>query len=304
MTQKEYIDASVAINDAGNQLFDFNQKKVQTLSIEQLERTNKEHDVYGNPLMGIYHCELLRQLEELAMRSGLRVEYDEIFAANGGPGGNPGVVLLPQQEQKYGERAVEAHVLRRVYANMVIRDFDTDELTTQMAVAFHQDGIQVGFGNQVRVCHNLTMLSKNLSAATYGKNKVDIPCLLQTVRSWLDNAGHHIEADREQIRRMKQIAVSYEHNCMMLGALTIQRVKHDTRLSAIRDSADYPLNSSQINRLTESLELIYNRANYGEISLWQWYNAATELHKAGRTDIPAIMPQNLALIQFINDLMI
>lgn len=302
MIQKDYIDQSVAINEPGNQLFDFNQNKVQTLSIEQLERTNKEHDVYGNPLMGIYHCELLRQLEDLATRSGLRVEYDEIFAANGGPGGNPGVVLLPQQEQKYGERAVEAHVIRRVYANMVIRDFDTDELTTQMAVSFHQDGIQVGFGNQVRICHNLTMLSADLSATTYGKNKVDIPMLLNIVRSWLDNAGHYIEADREQIRRMKQIAVSYEQNCMMLGALTIQRVKHDTRISGIRDSADYPLNSSQINRLTESLEVIYKQVNYAEISLWQWYNAATELHKAGRTDIPVILPQNIALAKFLNDI--
>lgn len=302
MIQKDYIDSSVAINEAGNQLFDFNQKKIQTLSIEQLERTNKEHDVYGNPLMGIYHCELLRQLEELAIRSGLRVEYDEIFAANGGPGGNPGVVLLPQQEQKYGERAVEAHVLRRVYANMIIRDFDTDELTTQMAVSFHQDGIQVGFGNQVRICHNLTMLSPSLTACTYGKKKVDIPNLLQVVRSWLDNAGHYIKADREQIRRMKEIAVSYEQNCMMLGALTIQRVKHDTRLSAIRDSSNYPLNSSQINRLTENLEVIYNRNNHEEISLWQWYNAATELHKAGRTDIPSILPQNIALIKFLNDI--
>lgn len=302
MIQKDYIDASVAINEAGNQLFDFNQKKVQTLSIEQLERTNKEHDVYGNPLMGIYHCDLLRQLEELAVRSRLKIEYDEIFAANGGPGGNPGVVLLPQQEAKYGERAVEAHVLRRVYANMIIRDFDTDELTTQLAVSFHQDGIQVGFGNQVRICHNLTMMSASQTAFTYGKNKVDIPTLLQTVKSWLSNAGERIEADRQQINRMKQIGVSYEQNCMMLGALTIQRVKHDTRISAIRDSQDYPLNSSQINRLTESLEQIYYRADYKEISLWQWYNAATELHKAGRTDIPGIIPQNIALIKFLNDI--
>lgn len=302
MIQKDYIDQSVAINESANQFFDFNQKKVQTLSIEQLERTNKEHDVYGNPLMGIYHCELLRRLEELAARSGLHVEYDEIFAANGGSASNPGIVLLPQQEQKFGERAVEAHTLRRVYANMVIRDFDTNELTTQMAVSFHQDGIQVGFGNQVRICHNLTMLSANLSASTFGKNKLDISTLLQTVRSWLDNAGHYIEADREQIRRMKEIPISYQQNSMILGALTIQRVKHDTRVSAIRDSADYPLNSSQINKLTENLEIIYNRANYGEISLWQWYNVATELHKAGRTDIPSILPQNIALAKFLSDI--
>lgn len=302
MITKDYIDPSVAINAAADQLFDFNKNKVQTISIEQLEHTNKEHDVYGNPLLGIYHCELLRQLETLARQSGLTVEYDEIFAANGGSTSNPGVVLLPDREKRFGERSVEAHTLRRVYANMVIRDFDTEEFTTQMAVSFHQEGIQVGFGNQVRICHNLTMMSAKNTAYTYGKEKVDIPALLQTVRSWLSNAEQHIMADREQIRRMKEIAVSYEQNCMMLGALTIQRVKHDTRIADIRDSADYPLNSTQINRLTEQLECLFRAAQYHEISLWQWYNAATELHKPGRTDIPNILPQNIALMKFLNDI--
>lgn len=302
MIQKDYIDSSVVINDAGDKFFDFEKNKVQTITIDQLERTNREHNVYDNPLMGIYHFELLRNLEELAVDNGLRIEYDEIFAANGGPSTSPGVTLMPQQEAKFGEKAVEAHTLRRVYANMVIRDFDTNELTTQLAVSYHQEGIQVGFGNQVKICHNLTMLSANLSAATFGKNKLAIPELLKTVRSWLSNAERHIHADREQIARMKQIAVGYKENCMMLGALTIQRVKHDTRIKDIRNSEDYPLNGSQINKLTESLERIYHRNGYNDISLWEWYNAATELHKAGRSEIPAILPQNLALAKFLTDI--
>ena len=58
MNNKAYIDASVVINDAGNQFFDFNKNKVQTLSIEQLERTNREHDVNNNPLMGILNYQV------------------------------------------------------------------------------------------------------------------------------------------------------------------------------------------------------------------------------------------------------
>jgi hypothetical protein len=292
----------VGINEAGDQFFDFNKTKVQTLSIDQLERTNREHNVYGQPIMGIYHCELLRNLEDLAQRSGLHIEYDEIFAANGGASSSPGVALLPHVEERYGERAIEAHILRRVYANMVIRDFDTNEFTTQMAVSFHQDGIQVGFGNQVRICHNLTMLGRSQSAATYGRGAVDIPTLLQTVRSWLNNAQEHIEADREQIRRMKSIGVDYHQNCMMLGALQIQRVCHDTKIREIRSGETYPLNGTQINRLTESLEVEYNKANGDAISLWQWYNCATELHKAGRSDVPTILPQNIALNTFLNQM--
>ena len=37
------------------QFLDFDISKVQTLTLEQLARTEKENDYNGNPLMGIYH---------------------------------------------------------------------------------------------------------------------------------------------------------------------------------------------------------------------------------------------------------
>ena len=302
MTAYNYMDESVLRNDNGVRTFNFIANKVQQMSIETLERTVHEDTVNGIPLNGIYHFALLHELEELAARSHLRMVYDDIFAASGGPSSMPGVLINHQLEQKHGERAVEAHAIRRVYANIKLVDFDTDELSTQLAVSYHQDGIQVGFGQHVRICHNLTMLGSSQSAQTYGAKKLDVPGLLKVVGSWLNNAGDYVQADRQQIADMKQVAVSYHQHCMMLGALTIQRVKHDTRQVDIRTKEDYPLNNTQINRLTESLEGIYHRNNYDDISLWQWYNAATELHKAGRTDLPLIIAQNMALGRFVQQL--
>ena len=37
----------------------------------------------------------------------------------------PGVVILPQVEQTYGEKAVEAHVLRRIFTTIRILNGDT-----------------------------------------------------------------------------------------------------------------------------------------------------------------------------------
>lgn len=296
------MDESVLRNADGVQSFDFNAAKVQQMSIDTLERTVHEDTVYGRPLNDIYHFALLRELEELAARSNLRMVYDDIFAANGGPSSMPGVIINHQLEQKYGDKAVEAHALRRVYANIRLLDFDTDELSTQLAVSYHQDGIQVGFGQHVRICHNLTMLGSSQTAYTYGKNKLEVADLLAVVKSWLNNAGDYVEADRRQIEEMKQVPVSYQQHCMMVGALTIQRVKHDTREACIRTRDDYPLNNAQINKLTDTLERTYHDNHYNEISLWQWYNAATELHKAGRTDLPMIIAQNVALGKFIQSL--
>lgn len=35
---------------------------MQTLSLDQLARTHKENDIYGKPLRGIYHYDLLNQI--------------------------------------------------------------------------------------------------------------------------------------------------------------------------------------------------------------------------------------------------
>lgn len=142
-----------------NKFFDFDKAKVQTITLEQLARTHKENDVYNQPLKGIYHFELFHKVIEMCNEQHFNVEVYDLFAAQNKDRAQPGVVLLPQVEAQYGDKAVEAHILRRVFANIRITDFDDDENTTNLAVAFHQRGIQAGFGNMVKICHNQCMLN-------------------------------------------------------------------------------------------------------------------------------------------------
>jgi hypothetical protein len=290
-----------------NKLFDFEKARVQTLTIEQLQRTHKENDVYGRPLRGIYHYELLNQLVNQCNEIGYNVEVYDLFAAQNKDRNTPGVVLLPQVEQQYGERAVEAHILRRVFANIRITDFDDDEKTTNLAVAFHQKGIQVGFGNMVKICHNQTMLHADKYIATYnerGKGRAEqnftVQQVLDTVKSWLVDARHIIVSEREKIERMKSIEVSAEQIFTIIGMLTAIRVKCDTSIKEIRENRVYPLNQAQISQFTESLMLKHCN-NGGRISAWDLYNSATDLYKADAMDIPQIMPQNRAFVSFLDE---
>ena len=90
-----------------NKMFDFDKAKVQTLSLAQLERTHRENDVYGKPLRGIYHFELLNTLINECTNLGYNVEVYDLFAAQNKDRSTPGVVLLPQVEAQYGERALK-----------------------------------------------------------------------------------------------------------------------------------------------------------------------------------------------------
>ncbi|MCM1219148.1 MAG: DUF932 domain-containing protein [Prevotella sp.] len=288
-----------------NRFFDFEKARVQGLTLEQLEKTHKENDVYGNPLKGIYHFALLQQIIGMCNEFGYNVDVYDLFAAQNKDRNTPGVVLLPQVEAMYGERAVEAHILRRVFANIRLTDFDDEENTTNLAVAFHQKGIQVGFGNMVKICHNQCMLSPTNYAATYsekGRGRgegITIPEILDTVKSWLLDARHIIVTEREKIERMQNIDVDADTIFRLIGLLTALRVKCDTRNSAIRETKVYPLNQAQISQFTESLLIKYHESR--NITAWDMYNAATDLYKATSMDIPALLPQNRAMVAFLDE---
>lgn len=288
-----------------NKFFDFEKAKVQTLTIDQLERTHKENDVYGKPLRGIYHYELLNDIIGMCREQNYDVEVYDLFAAQNKDRNTPGVVLLPQVEAQFGERAVEAHILRRVFANIRIKDFDDEETTTNLAVAFHQKGIQVGFGPNVMICHNQCMLNREHYIATYSEkgtgrgNGVTIPEVLDVVKSWLVDARHIIVTEREKIEKMKQIQVDAQQMFILIGMLTALRVKCDTHIKEIKESRVYPLNQAQISTFTESMLLQYH--NEQRVTVWDIYNAATDLYKANTMDIPSLLPQNRAMVGFLTE---
>ena len=95
---------------------DFSKEKVQTITLAELEATYKENDVYGRPLGGIYHSDLINGISDMAREAGLEVEMGDMFAVNNLDGKRPGVALLPEVEDKEGERSIRAHLLRRVFA--------------------------------------------------------------------------------------------------------------------------------------------------------------------------------------------
>lgn len=294
----------VAVPSSVNEdkFFDFEKAKTQAITLEQLSRTHREDDVYGNPLRGIYHFDLFNKVIDECTELGYNVEVYDMFAAQNRDRQSPGVVRLPQVEAVKGQHAVEAHILRRVNANIRITDFDNDETTTNVAVAFHQKGIQIGFGPNVMICHNQCMLSPELYMSSYSEkgkkgSGMEVAAMLDTLKSWLVDARHIIETDRERIAKMKETRITAEQMFLLIGLMTATRVKADTSRKSIRENITYPLNQSQITLFTEDMLEAYHDKEF--VTAWDMYNSATNLYKANRMDIPALLPQNRAMVNFM-----
>lgn len=293
-----------------NQFLDFETNKVQVLTLEQLMRTNRENrgDDRSCP-HGIYHYALINQILDMAKENGYDAEVYDLFATNNRDKQTPGVSLYPELEDKYGERAVEAHTLRRVYANIRLKNFDTDELTTNIALTYTQKGIQVGFGRNVKVCHNQSMLGTGRFVSDYscgnfrfahGDNyKTDLHGILKTVGSWLTNAEHMVVEDDAVIERMKETVFTAQQLYTILGLLLVTRVTHDTSIKEIKQAGNniYPLNQSQISTFTENL--LKTQKKDGLVTAWSFYNCATDLYKPGPTETNNILSQNLSFMDFM-----
>lgn len=298
------LEAATEIRNE-NQFFDFEKQKVQVLTLDQLKRTNRENrgDDRSCP-HGIYHFALVQQILDMCAQHGYNAEVYDLFATNNRDKQTPGVSLYPELEQRYGERAVEAHTLRRVYANVRLTNFDTPELTTNLAISYTQKGIQVGFGRNVKICHNQCMLGSGRFVSDYsartGTTKMDLQGILGTIGSWLTDAEHIAISDDETIERMKNAILTAEQLFIVLGMLMTIRVQNDTTIKSIRNHSRnnvYPLNQAQLSRFTELL--LIKQKEVGRITAWDFYNCATELYKPATAETNLILPQNLAMMEFM-----
>ena len=81
---------------------------------------------------------------------------------------------------------------------------------------------------------------------------------------------------------------------MYIGLLTALRVSHDSSDRNLSSTVEtYPLNQSQISIFTE--EVLKLAMSKGQITAWELYNIATAIYKPGKTDFPALIPQNGAM---------
>ena len=280
------------------QTFDFEAEKNIELTLDTLKRTHKENDIFGRPLKGFYHYEAIERIADAAESRGLMPIVSDLWAAQNGSKSQPGVVLLPQVEAVTMPHAVEAHILRRVFCTLNLLKYDDGEKCTNIALTFHQDGVQVAIGQRVTNCRNQTILGAEHTAISKGNDQGSINELFATVERWLDNAATITDTDRQRIERLKAQRFDRPTALMYLGLLNCMRVAADSRNKAIRDRVKVaPLNQAQLSIFAEHLTERLMMAD--SLTAWEFLNLATEVHKPTTADMPRIIPTNAALFDMM-----
>lgn len=285
-----------------SETLDFVNNKVEVLTLSNLAKTVKENDINGMPMKGMYHYQIIERVIDECKKNNLNYEVEEVFAAKSGPSSEPGVTEVKEMKEKYGDKSIQSYALRRVYCTINIHDWETEEMTTAIAIAYHQDGVQFAIGPRVTICHNQCVLGAERSAKTYGPNKLTLDQMFDRLHEWLSNFKEVMTEDRERVMRMKNRIMSAEEIYAFIGLLVCNRVTHDSekirkQIPKEQRQADIALNQSQISAFTENLVLTQMRKK--EISAWDIYNCATELYKPTKAEIPTLFAQNAVMADMI-----
>ena len=271
--------------------FDFSKEKVQTITLPELEATYKENDVYGRPLGGIYHSDLINGISDIARSAGLEVEMGDMFAVNNLDGKRPGVALLPEVEEKEGERSIRAHLLRRVFAVIRFVSGGTPETSCPaIAISYSQHGIQIGIGPNINICRNQTILCAKQLIANYGYCRLDLDkkelagadWWRPTVEGWIEEVAQGaMQAQWAEIIQSLDEQLVYESDMQQIfGGLMQLRIEADTSEKSLRTGEIPPLTQSQINHCMEQvLVKHFGKGGAGMCTKWDILNAMTDTLK-------------------------
>ena len=273
--------------------FDFSKEKVQTITLAELEATYKENDVYGRPLGGIYHSDLINGISNMARNAGLEVEMGDMFAVNNLDGKRPGVALLPEVEEKEGERSIKAHLLRRVFATIRMaphRGETVGGFCPAIAISYSQHGIQIGIGPNIHICRNQTILCARQMISNFGfcrleMDKKDLAgpdWWRPTVEGWIDEVAKGVMQQQwADIIQSLDEQLLYESDMQQIfGGLMQLRIQADTSEKSLRTGEVPPLTQSQINHCMERVLIKhFGKGGAGMCTKWDILNAMTDTLK-------------------------
>lgn len=288
-------------------LLDFTHNRTQELTLEDLEKTYIENYPNGEPVGGIYHYMLIRALLGRIERVGLKPEIQAITAADNRDRMRPGVTIFKDMEEQYGEGSLESHALRRVYAIINVKDFEDKDTDYNCAISYHQKGISVGFGPQVRVCQNMMIMGARYFVSTscmggvIGKqeNMKNVAELIGKCDELLEGFSAHVVAWREQLEQLRAVRLEMNQCRLIFSRLMEERILFDTADKQLHKTTIYPLNDTCIKAAYERyLALVMPHKNKS-VTAWELYNILNEDLKPSRVDMPVLQPQMVRLNDFL-----
>ena len=285
--------------------------KTRGITMEQLHAGSDIEDRNGDIMNGINAYQLIGQVAAMAHNYHGEARITDLFVAdNVNKAQGNGIAINKRIKDAYQKATgtenipFAAATFNRVFCNIELTGQGTDTHVANIVVATNQSGLQVAVGAKAHACRNQTILGASHLVQSYGRQKMTTEEFLRAVDLML--SGYRFVDDMAALRRMQQIEMEDEQVLMFMGYLRYLYAKYNSRDAAIRSQvtggyAIYPMDASQLNRFDASIVQTERALHGRKMTVYDLYQSATTVYKVIRTDLPNILPQNLAMVQTLSE---
>jgi hypothetical protein len=259
----------------------------EELSLEELKLSIDERNLSDKPFHGVQHYDLIENIGNEISLEFKDFNLNPIAVSNSGPSISPGVSYIPLLDPNK-EKSFEHHIFRRLITAFEI-EHENEEWNTKLAISYHQNGVEIAFGPNVRVCSNLSIFGYDFMHSVAKTSQSQI---YNIIKGWFKTYHQNILLWEDNFSRLKACNMGLQKTFELIGKMTALRVEKDNNAlkGTISESRNYALNQSQISKFTENFLTLYQKQEV--MTGYDIYNIGTNLHKPGITDVNNIIPQN------------
>jgi len=223
-------------------------------------------------------------------------------------------LISPASDEKLGEVDLGDLAVFRTIAKVTIPGI-IEGYRPAIALNLNERGEELGWGNNVELCSNMTIMKSEHLRSSYnkikgsggGQTKMSTDMILKQVSSYMEGTEEYLDQELKQIEEWKGQIISRDEFYRFVGIQfsRIQRInayRLKRRLAELEDKT-IPVTGVQLSRIAvEALEPSYNEYVWDNdhTSLWNLINYGTEVLKfQNGSDSATVLKANSNWVELI-----
>ena len=299
----------VAILNTPNSFGFTKDEKAKVITFDELSSSIRVEGKYGKTLQTrpSQSWEVFNDMLEAFDRYNIDINHENIYVQKQ----NSHIMLTQDEKLLYSKDSapVSKWLFDSVITSFNVKN-DNIDVNPTFAVSFNPNGICYGYGLNVRVCSNMSILNAKDRISTYGSlnNKATYTELMYKVDKDVRMLQESFEMNVETMNRMKKYMFSPDETQEALFSI-VGDLYRRAITNAYNPSTDLtaPFNTYELSSFTQkrlsklNAELDGQDVFGDDNSLWDIYNWGTELMKPGTMDISNIIDNSLYYLDFLKN---
>jgi len=240
--------------------------KTSEISLVDLEKTHSELDYAGQMPKSrpITHVQLINRI------SGMLDDNKQAFMVQ------PIIVSSSESSRlpildKSGQGDIESWILRRLITTISLRGgiMEDEESNAGIAISYHNKGITIAFGQQVKVCKNMSIFGEKICFSN-GSDSMPFNKMMEVLEHWIQHREKLREADLLIFNTLKSKTIMNNDASTIIGTML--------RKACMQYSGeDIFIPITDVSQFTQDFQKDYKEISENGISGWDFYNIGTRI---------------------------